>query len=109
MNCKIKTEIVMGFKIIDDRVYEKMKYLIKMLHEKSKNLVPKSAREGWLDNQDVTMLLDISPRTLQAYRDRGVIAYSQIGYKCYYKWEDVKSLIEKSKVENRKQLKTRGK
>lgn len=99
----------MGFKIIDDRVYEKMKYLIKMLHEKSQNLVPKSAKEGWLDNQDVTMLLDISPRTLQAYRDRGVIAYSQIGYKCYYKWEDVKLLIEKSKVGKHKRLKTRGK
>lgn len=90
----------MGLKIIDEKVYEKMKYLIKMLHEKSKNLISKSTKAEWLDNQDVTLLLDISPRTLQSYRDRGVLAYSQIGQKCYYKLADVKALLEKSRKSN---------
>lgn len=100
----------MGLRIIDEKVYVKMKYLIKMLHEKSKNLIAQSAKSEWLDSQDVTILLDISPRTLQSYRDRGVLAYSQIGQKCYYKLSDVKALLEKSRKSNEynKQLKTRG-
>lgn len=88
----------MGLKIIDERVFEKMKQLIKMLHERSKNLVPKSAKGEWMDNQDVIQLLDISGRTLQSYRDRGVLPYSQIGHKCYYKLTDVQQLLEKSRM-----------
>ncbi|WP_165026182.1 helix-turn-helix domain-containing protein [Dysgonomonas sp. ZJ279] len=49
----------------------------------------------WLDNQDVCMLLNISPRTLQTLRDNGTLAYSQINHKTYYKPEDVYNIIEK--------------
>lgn len=90
----------MGLKIIDERVFEKMKQLISLLHQRSKNLVPKPAKGEWLDNQDVIMLLDVSQRTLQSYRDRGVLPYSQIGHKCYYKLADVKLLLEKSRINN---------
>ena len=37
--------------------------------------------------------LRISQRTLQKLRDRGFIGYSQIGFRFYYKPEDVKRLI----------------
>lgn len=37
--------------------------------------------EDWLDNQDVCLLLNISPRTLQSYRDTGKISFSQINHK----------------------------
>lgn len=50
----------------------------------------------WIDNEVVCQLLGISKRTLQNYRNNGTLAYSQIGYKCYYKVSDVKALIEKS-------------
>lgn len=96
----------MGLKIIDERVFERMKQLIRMLHERSKNLVPKSAKGEWVDNQDVLLLLDISGRTLQAYRNRGVLPYSQIGHKCYYKLSDVQLLLEKSKID--KSIKDNG-
>lgn len=45
--------------------------------------------ETWLDNQDVCTLLHISKRTLQHYRDTGIIPYSQIGAKIYYKASDI--------------------
>ena len=32
----------------------------------------------WLDNQDVCQLLNISKRTLQTYRNNGILPYSQI-------------------------------
>lgn len=91
----------MGLKIIDERVWEKVRQLVKDLHERSRNLVPQSAKAGWLDNQDVILLLDISPRTLQSYRDRGVLPYSQVGHKCYYKLSDVKQLLERSRMDNK--------
>ena len=47
----------------------------------------------WLDNQDVCQMLNISPRTLQTLRDNGMLAYSQINRKVYYKPEDVESII----------------
>lgn len=53
-------------------------------------------KDEWLDNQDVCQLLHISKRTLQTYRDNRTLAYSQIGYKCYYKKVDVEKLIVRS-------------
>lgn len=47
----------------------------------------------WLDNQDVCLLLNISPRTLQTLRDNGTLAYSQINHKTYYKPEDVEKIL----------------
>ena len=42
-----------------------------------------------MDSQDVCVLLNISPRTLQTLRDSGRLAYSQINHKTYYLPEDV--------------------
>ena len=38
----------------------------------------------WLDNQEVCLLLKVSPRTLQTLRDNGTLAYTQICHKTYY-------------------------
>ena len=54
----------------------------------------------WLDNQDVCQILNISPRTLQTFRDNGTLAFSQINHKVYYKPEDVKKIL--TVVEDRK-------
>lgn len=42
-----------------------------------------------MDNQDVCLRLDISPRTLQTLRDTGRLAFTQIQRKIYYRPEDV--------------------
>ena len=34
-----------------------------------------------------------SKRTLQHYRDTGVLPFTQIGHKCYYKREDVGTVV----------------
>ena len=49
--------------------------------------------DNWLDNQDVCQMLNISPRTLQTFRDNGTLAYSQINRKVYYKPEDVENIL----------------
>ena len=47
----------------------------------------------WMDNQDVCLRLDISPRTLQTLRDTGRLAFTQIQRKIYYRPEDVEKLM----------------
>lgn len=47
----------------------------------------------WLDNQDVCLLLKISPVTLQTLRDNGTLAISRINHKIYYKSEDVEKIV----------------
>lgn len=46
-----------------------------------------------LDNQDVCLLLNISQRTLQTYRDTGKISFSQVNHKIYYKPTDIQELL----------------
>jgi hypothetical protein len=49
--------------------------------------------ERWMDNQDVCLLLNISPRTLRTLRDDGLLGFSRISRKIYYKPEDVEKMI----------------
>jgi hypothetical protein len=43
----------------------------------------KPLSEGWLDIDETCKLLKISKRTLQGYRDGGLLTFSQIGGKIY--------------------------
>lgn len=47
----------------------------------------------WLDNQDVSLLLNISLRTLQTLRDNGTLPFSKINRKAYYKPKDVEEIV----------------
>jgi len=54
--------------------------------------------DQWLDNEDVCMVLRVTKRTLQNYRDNFVLPYSQIGKKILYKASDVQKLLEKNYI-----------
>lgn len=51
--------------------------------------------EKWLDIQETCQLLKVSKRTLQNYRDNGVLPYSQIAGKIYFKASDIQAHLEK--------------
>lgn len=55
----------------------------------------KQPKETWLDNQEFIQLLKISKRTAQHYRDTGMISFSQVGSKIYYRLADVEELLKK--------------
>ncbi|HBX51699.1 MAG: hypothetical protein A2275_17010 [Bacteroidetes bacterium RIFOXYA12_FULL_35_11] len=40
--------------------------------------------EQWLDIEETCQLLKISKRTLQGYRDEGILTFSQVGGKVYF-------------------------
>lgn len=54
--------------------------------------------DTWLDGQEVCLLLKISKRTLQAYRDHRVLPYSQISGKIYFKAADIEDHLTKHYV-----------
>lgn len=43
----------------------------------------------WLDSQEVMELLKISPRTLVSYRQTGILKYSKMGNKIYYRLSEI--------------------
>ena len=49
-----------------------------------------------MDNQEVCGILRISKRTLQVYREKGLLPFTRIKNKFFYKPEDVQSLLESS-------------
>ena len=53
----------------------------------------KSELNEWLDNQDVCILMNISDRKLLSLRQKGLIPFSRIDRKIYYKKEDILSYI----------------
>lgn len=58
------------------------------------NAKEKEPKEKWLDNQELMQLMKISKRTAQHYRDSGLISFSQVGNKIYYKLSDVEDLLK---------------
>lgn len=67
----------------------RLETLSKKLEEKQKK--PEAT---FLDNQEFIQLMHISKRTAQTWRDSGVISYSQIGSKIYYRMSDVQKLLD---------------
>jgi MerR family transcriptional regulator, repressor of the yfmOP operon len=60
--------------------------------------------QKWLSSEEVCRLLMISKRTLQTYRDRGILPFAQIGRKIYYKVSDIDDYLDqhyiKAKYQN---------
>ncbi len=86
---------------IERSAYELLVARLDELTRKVKQLVAKSKAEpfdDWLDNQDVCQLINLTPRSLQSYRDRGKIAFSMIDRKVYYKRPDVQKFIDSRTV-----------
>jgi len=54
------------------------------------NVDPKNV---FFDNQEFLLLMNISKRTAQMWRDTGFIGFSQLGNKIYYRLEDILSLL----------------
>ena len=48
----------------------------------------------WIENKELACRLGISPRTLQNYRERGILGFSVIERKIFYKTSDVQALID---------------
>lgn len=84
---------------IDTRIFDEMIRRVKSVEGKAVALCRGQEDLGlkkWLDNQEVCEILGISVRTLQTYRDKGLLPYSCIKHKIFYNPEDVEAFLKSS-------------
>ena len=68
----------------------------KRIKEVAETHKPVFGGEHFLTGKEVCERLYISPRTLQDYRDRRIIPYTQFAGKILYKASDLERILEKS-------------
>lgn len=59
-----------------------------------------SCCEKIYNTQEIEALLKVSSRTIQRWRDNGLITFSAIGGKFYYRHEDILELLNNNKTES---------
>ncbi len=74
------------------QLIDKIESIAANMNQKSKE---QPLTDTWLDIQEVCQLLKISKRTLQSYRDNGILPFSQVSGKIYFKASDIELHLEK--------------
>ncbi|QHC84713.1 DNA-binding protein [Empedobacter brevis] len=77
-----------------DEMKNELKALLELTKKAKRKYDPVFREEKWLDNQDVCLMMNISKRTLQTYKDKGLLPYSKLNRKNYYKHSDVQALLK---------------
>ena len=76
-----------------------LKLILSRLDELTQKLETFYRRNGLmvLSNDDVLRVLKVSPNTLQIWRNQGLIKFSQVGKKLFYRIEDIIAFLDKHK------------
>ena len=83
--------------IISTKQYQEMINKITALEKKIDRLLRGNAQqEKWLTIDETCQILKISRRTLQNYRDKNLLPFSQVGNKIYFKASDVYGFLEQN-------------
>lgn len=77
-------------------VLSALKGVSKRIKEVAQTHKPLFAGELFLTGKEVCERLYISPRTLQDYRDRKIIPYTQFAGKILYKASDLEKILEEN-------------
>lgn len=88
--------------MVGTMIYPNVESALLALKEKAEKLfyIQKNY-DVFLDNQEFLQVMNISKRTAQDWRDKGVIPYSQIGAKIYYRFSDIEELLNKNYKNNK--------
>ena len=68
---------------------------IKELTEEVHKLSLKSASDNIFSVKDTAKVLNVSLRTLQAYRDKGMISFSQAERNIFFRYSDIEEFLNK--------------
>mgnify|MGYP003575896164 CR=1 FL=1 len=77
-----------------DEMKIELKELLEMTEKATQKYAPIFKKEKWLDNQEVCLMMNITKRTLQTYKDKGLLSYSRLNRKNYYKLSDVQAMLD---------------
>lgn len=95
----------MELTIIETSAYLELRRLLNTLSVQVQDFQKKVSPptpDKWMDAQEVCIALNISKRCLQNYRDKGLVPYSNIGGKFFYKEMDIQRILEEGLIPTRK-------
>lgn len=84
---------------IDKRTFDELVVRFSMIEKKVTGICNPAKDAGLkklMDNQEVCGILRISKRTLQVYREKGLLPFTRVKNKFFYKPEDVQNMLESS-------------
>lgn len=88
-----KMEVIAIQKSALEGMKNELKALLELTENATRKYMPIFKEEKWLDNQEVCLMMNITKRTLQTYKDKGLLPYSKLNRKNYYKLSDVQALL----------------
>lgn len=91
-------EVVTIEKDTFEKITQEVNEVISMAEDLLRKFKP--ARTEWLDHKNVCMMLNISKRTLQNYKDQKIIPYTRINRKSYFKLSDIENFLNSKKRRN---------
>ena len=81
--------------------YDEAEKILKRLDEQVALIVAKlkigsksDPEDVFFDNHEFMLLMNISKRTAQEWRNKKIIEFSQVGNKIYYRLSDIKKLLD---------------
>ena len=87
-------ELIMPHNAGVKRVLESMKELLALYKNVTGNYRPLFDGERYLTDREVAEVLKVSRRTLQEYRNDGVLPYILLGGKVLYRESDLQKVLE---------------
>lgn len=87
---------------LEKSAFDKLIEKIKSIQVLAQKIEDKKTITGWLDNQEICQVLDISPRTLQTLRDKKVFGRTRKGNKFYYKKSVIESFLKSNYKKGKK-------
>lgn len=88
-------ELIMPHNVGVKNVLESMKELLALYKNVTGNYRPMLDGERYLTDKKVSEILKVSRRTLQEYRNEGILPYILLGGKILYRESDLEELLEK--------------
>ena len=81
------------------QIYNRLKETLMRLESILKDNTPTLNGHRYMNDSELANYLKVSRRTLQEYRNNGILSYYQIGGKILYRESDIKELLEKNRQE----------
>ncbi|REH00108.1 helix-turn-helix domain-containing protein [Flavobacterium aquicola] len=75
-------------------LHKEVKEVSKLIQEITSPYKALQQATKWLDQQEACQLLNISKRTLQTYRSKGILGATLINRKTYFRLADVELLMQ---------------
>ena len=92
----------MEYVAIEKNEYEQLLGTIKKAATEIRAIAEEcSINSEWIENGELAEMLGLSKRQLQGYRERGVLGFSTMGRKIYYRRDDVARLIKNNTIKSK--------